>query len=548
MSYDATVLSDLPLLYWPLNETTGTIANDLTGNGHIGTYTNGPTLAAGTLVAGETETSPNFVTHAGAQTTAASVIQNGTYTPATLDTFTLECVIQPSAAQISNGSIPSDPRNTAAPFSWNASPIGQIIGFQIFGTQSSMTNGSLLATAQGSIANTNQPPVLVLVAGQKYHLVFTYDFDTAQIWVNGQLLNEFSPVTIGPFTHAGKFSVGNSTFYGPFDGLIGRCAYYEYALTPERIAVHYQSFVGTNPADFVSTDDLITQTEDILLSGARDNLNFLSKGIAAGDTTIELAQPLSGESAGSYLGCELEVMYVKSVDATAQTALVRRGMLGSPVGAHANDSIVYVNPLFSKWEIFKALNIEITSMSGADNGLFAEKSFTVLSQPVQKTYDVPAANLDMRKILEIRYDAVGPERYWPLVRSRQTQVLRDLQTDTGTSGLSIRIEEDFIAGRRLVVRYAGDFLPLSMDLNDNAAATTLLTTNMIDIPAMGAAARLMGFSAARRTFVQRAVDSRRAQEVPAGAAAAATGAFLSLLNGRIKSEADRLRHLWPDSV
>jgi len=69
-----------------------------------------------------------------------------------------------------------------------------------------------------------------------------------------------------------------------------------------------------------------------------------------------------------------------------------------------------------KWQIFKNLNIEITSLSGADNGLFAETAFTVTTASVQKTYDVPVANDDIRKLLEVRYDAIGPEKYWPVVR------------------------------------------------------------------------------------------------------------------------------------
>lgn len=297
-----------------------------------------------------------------------------------------------------------------------------------------------------------------------------------------------------------------------------------------------------------TTDSLITEVEDHLLGGDRDELNELGSAIADSDTDLTLTMPLSGVTQGSYLGIDLEVLYVKSVDSTSSVATVRRAMLGSTAVAHAQGALVYVNPLFSKWQIFKNLNIEIASLSGADNGLFAVTAFTVLSSPVQKTYDIPALNNDIRRLLEIRYDAVGPERYWPVVPLRHCQIIRDVTTDTNNvSGLAIRIEECFLPGRSLVVRYAGDFSPLDADLTDDAATTTGLGPTMIDIPALGAAARLMGVREAKRTFVERSVDTRRAAEVPAGSSARAAGVLLQLLSGRITSEAARLAQKWPDA-
>src|SRR5204862_4134884 len=52
-SYANVVLSASPAAYWRLNEGSGTSATDTTGNGHTGTYTNGPTLGvAGAVSSG----------------------------------------------------------------------------------------------------------------------------------------------------------------------------------------------------------------------------------------------------------------------------------------------------------------------------------------------------------------------------------------------------------------------------------------------------------------------------------------------------------------
>jgi len=51
-TYEAHVLGRAPLHYWKLDEPTGTSAEDLGAVGADGTYTNGPTLAAGELIVG----------------------------------------------------------------------------------------------------------------------------------------------------------------------------------------------------------------------------------------------------------------------------------------------------------------------------------------------------------------------------------------------------------------------------------------------------------------------------------------------------------------
>lgn len=305
---------------------------------------------------------------------------------------------------------------------------------------------------------------------------------------------------------------------------------------------------GGDTGEAFTTADLISQVEEHLLGGDRDELNELANPMTSTATTLTLSMDLSGVTAGAYLGIDIEVMLVWSVDPTSQQVTVRRGMLGSTAVAHDAETLVYVNPLFTKWSIWRSLNVEIVSLSGADNGLFAERAFTLTSQPVKKTYDIPVGNADLRQVLEIRYDSPGPEAYWPLVRRRSFQIVRDVTMDSTTAtGLAIRIEESFIAGRRIVVRYAGDFGLLSPVLLDDATLSTGMSANMIDIPALGAAARLMGVREAKRSFVERAVDSRRASEVPPGSSSRAAAVLLQLLNGRIKSEADRLKHLWPDA-
>jgi hypothetical protein len=52
MSYQSIILADNPVAYWPLDETSGTVAHDLSGNGYNGTYEGTYTLGSIPLVAG----------------------------------------------------------------------------------------------------------------------------------------------------------------------------------------------------------------------------------------------------------------------------------------------------------------------------------------------------------------------------------------------------------------------------------------------------------------------------------------------------------------
>lgn len=51
-TYEAVVLSDGPVGFWPLTETSGTTANDVSGHGRHGTFYGSPTLADGAIASG----------------------------------------------------------------------------------------------------------------------------------------------------------------------------------------------------------------------------------------------------------------------------------------------------------------------------------------------------------------------------------------------------------------------------------------------------------------------------------------------------------------
>lgn len=288
----------------------------------------------------------------------------------------------------------------------------------------------------------------------------------------------------------------------------------------------------------------LSEVEMNLLSGDKDERNTLAGAIDATQTQVTLTRSLEGAQAGAYLGADLEVMYVADVNDAAKTVTVVRGQLGSTPAAHADLTTVYVNPRFSRWAMWRALNAELRDLSAPPNMIFQVKDFQLTTQPTQVTYAVPAINTDIISLLELRYSFPDAVQAWPVVNRRLATVLRRMPTASFASGMALRIDDRMYQGRPLQVRYVAPLGELA-DLTTDVFAQTGLPTTAADIPPLGAAARLMGVREAKRSFAENEGNSRRANEVPSGSAARAAAALLSVLNQRIKSEAMRLKSEYP---
>lgn len=298
--------------------------------------------------------------------------------------------------------------------------------------------------------------------------------------------------------------------------------------------------------------DLINQTEQHLLAGDRETLNRVTSTVQPTDLTVAFDFQPEMIQGGSYVAVDLEIMYVWSMN--GNTATVQRGMLGSTAATHQAGTLAYANPRFSKFAIFNALNAEINDLSGPPNGLFQPKNFQVTTFPVQRTYAVPVTNNDLIDILDIRYQPPTPEFHWPRLDRWQYDLLRDMPTgelEQGigdpTSGMWVRLETPVYPGRVMNIVYSAPFTMFAA-LTDDAQTATGLPVSALDIPPLGAAARLMGVREAKRAFTESEVDTRRAAEVPVGAASKAAQTLLALLNERIKTEFTRLMRQYPDRM
>lgn len=294
--------------------------------------------------------------------------------------------------------------------------------------------------------------------------------------------------------------------------------------------------------------DLINRTEQELMGGDKDEMNLLSGSVDNVQTNFAVTMDPTPDP-GSTVAIDLEEMYVTVSDDTSKTFTVVRGYGGSTAAAHNDQTLVYVNPHFSKFRMSQAVNQEINDLSAPPNGLFQPKNFTLTTFPVRKTYSVPLANTDLLRVLQVGYHEPGPEFRWIQMTRWDFRLFPSMPTsstddDGFAHNMAIRIDRPMYPGRVINFVYAAPFTSLSALTDD--VATTGLPTTAYDIPSLGGAARLMGVREAKRAFVEATVDTRRAGEVPVGSSTKAAQTILQLLNERIRTELSRLQMLYPE--
>jgi hypothetical protein len=286
--------------------------------------------------------------------------------------------------------------------------------------------------------------------------------------------------------------------------------------------------------------DLIEKTRRHLFSGNREEMNKLAADITASATSLATTYPLGGITAGAVLEIGTELIYVWAVDTTAVTATIKRAHLGSTAAAHTAGDAIKVNPKFPDFSIFDALNDEILDMSSPQNGLYQIAAISITYNPTYRGYDLTGVT-DLLDVYEVRYESIGPERYWPLIDN--WDVSRSMAASEFASGTVLLLSQGADPGMALRVRYKAPFTTLASSSAN--LTTTGLATTMYDIPPLGAAARLVAPREVKQGFSEHQGEPRRAQEVPPGTNLRSAQALLGLRDRRISAERARLHQLYP---
>lgn len=302
--------------------------------------------------------------------------------------------------------------------------------------------------------------------------------------------------------------------------------------------------------------DLIEKVYRRVMGGIRERTVQTSVAVLIGDSTVTLTGPqTNGLTAGVILAIDMEVMLVTGWTTGTGVANVIRGYSGSAAAAHNNNSVVYINPRYSRFDIGVAINDDLRSLSSPSNGLFRVGVASITYNPVFQGYDLSAVPPGFIDILEVRYREAPPYKRFPPIH--HWKVLRNIPDSQFPSGSGLVLYESGWPGLPMYVSYSAPFIPL-VALTDSLYSTpatndpqppasgyttanvTNLTPTMADLPPLGAEIDLTQPREISRNFMESQPDARKAIEVVAGAVAGSVNALVARRASRISEEADRL--------
>lgn len=288
--------------------------------------------------------------------------------------------------------------------------------------------------------------------------------------------------------------------------------------------------------------DLIDQTLDRYLLASRDDMvNVLSANIDSDDTTLTFDYSLDSIAAGTSICVGLEVMRVLATNTTSRTATVLRAQRGSTAAAHTAGDVVQVTPRFSKWAVFNALNDELDSLSG--EGLFQMKTVDLTYSAQIMGYDLTSVT-SVEDIYSVRYKVPGSSKEWPLIEPSKYRFDRKANTTDFASGFSLVIYSGGYPGNTVRVAYKAPFTRFSA-LTSDAQTDAGLAATMNRLLPIGAAIALIAGDESGRVAHSWQPDTRRPDEVPAGASLQVASSWRRLRDEWLNAERARLSKHYP---
>lgn len=280
----------------------------------------------------------------------------------------------------------------------------------------------------------------------------------------------------------------------------------------------------------------------------QDRATYLKAPITT--TTSTSASPLimslgSTENVGKgIVEIDEELLWVDSYDRVGGTAIVSpfgRGYLGTTPAVHATDTKVTIAPTFPRFAVKRAIN---DTISAVGSSIFAANTTTITYNTAVSAYRLPATgdSLNIRNILSVAYESVGPSKEWIPVRNWRFD--GNANSTAFTSEQTISIYDGITSGRTIQIVYSTDPVPFT-DNADVFTTKTKLPVSCKDLIILGATYRLLSnLDPARASMVSPQadeVDSKR----PYGSSQSITKQVYALFNQRLGEEIKNQQEKYP---
>ena len=283
---------------------------------------------------------------------------------------------------------------------------------------------------------------------------------------------------------------------------------------------------------------VLTRASRQLLSGTVEERNKLATTVTSADTSIVLSYDLGGFREGSVIEIDSELMYVWTALSATKTLEVQRGYDGTTAVAHTVGAIATVNPRFPRQQMLDALNSDIDDLSSTVNGLFRVVAQDISYNGSDRQINITSA-AGIIDLLDVRLRYLADD--YPVIRNVRLQ--RNLPTADFASGFAIVFDEPVMAGSLRVVTKR-EFTRASSESSDLQSAC-FVPQSCEDILEMGVLLRMMNGREIKRNFIESQGDTRRSDEVPAGATRDSLTNIQRLRRERIIAEAARLKQQYP---
>lgn len=285
-------------------------------------------------------------------------------------------------------------------------------------------------------------------------------------------------------------------------------------------------------------------TEEILshLNGygeVRDLVTSLSGAIDADDLTFQVAD--ARQVNRGYIEIDSELLAVKSVDTSTNLVTLHpwgRGVRGTTAASHADGAMVTDTPRFPRSVVKNEINQQIRGLNGALFAVASDESNT--ASPAVVTYPIPA---DVKSIVRIQYQTVGPTRMWaPVARYK---VDHEADTTAFPTGKSVDIYAGMAPGRTIKILYRREFGTLSAETD--TFASVYLDENYRDILRDLVLSKLLAGQDAARIAVDSVESANRASTTQPLQATSLARSYFQSAQVRIAQERRRLLDLYPST-